>query len=155
MGAMKKRSIAFAKRWNIPDWKKPELYPTPLPESNKSHVLQWKWEFLRRNEEYRQDWLRFRGLDHPFQLALIDDPTEEGFELPKYPEDFPDRHRDVWYVLEKYKLARLLNPRISHPCILRFGLLLVWWTPTYANSAFNSNSMGLRYPSVECLRRGL
>ena len=35
------------------------------------------------------------------------------------------------------------------------GLLLVWWTPTYANSAFNSNSMGLRYPSVECLRRGL
>jgi hypothetical protein len=36
-----------------------------------------------------------------------------------------------------------------------FGLLLVWWTPTYANSAFISNSMGLRYPSVECRRRGL
>jgi hypothetical protein len=35
------------------------------------------------------------------------------------------------------------------------GLLLVWWTPPYANSAFISNSMGLRYPSVECLRRGL
>ncbi len=35
------------------------------------------------------------------------------------------------------------------------GLLLVWWTPTYAHSAFISNSMGLRYPSVECRRRGL
>ena len=35
------------------------------------------------------------------------------------------------------------------------GLLPVWWTPPYANSAFISNSMGLRYPSVECRRRGL
>ena len=37
----------------------------------------------------------------------------------------------------------------------RSGLLPVWWTPPYANSAFISNSMGLRYPSVECRRRGL
>jgi len=35
------------------------------------------------------------------------------------------------------------------------GLLPVWWTPPYANSACTSNSMGLRYPSVECRRRGL
>ena len=35
------------------------------------------------------------------------------------------------------------------------GLLPVWWTPIYANSAFISNSMGLRYPSVECRRLGL
>lgn len=37
----------------------------------------------------------------------------------------------------------------------KHGLLLVWWTPPYVNSACISNSMGLRYPSVECLRRGL
>ena len=34
-------------------------------------------------------------------------------------------------------------------------LLLVWLTPTYANSACISNSMGLRYPNVECRRVGL
>ena len=120
MRAMKRRSIATAKRWNVPDWRKPDDYPTPLPESDDSDVLQWKWEFLRRDEEYRQDWLRFRALDHPFQLAFNDDPIDDCFDIPKYPKDFPDRHRDVWYVLEKYKLARLLNPSISHSCNLRF-----------------------------------
>jgi hypothetical protein len=35
------------------------------------------------------------------------------------------------------------------------GLLPVWWTPTYTNSACLSNSIGLRYPKVECRRVGL
>ena len=33
-----------------------------------------------------------------------------------------------------------------------YGLLPVWLTPPYANPAFFSNSIGLRYPSVECRR---
>lgn len=35
------------------------------------------------------------------------------------------------------------------------GLLPVPWTGTQANPAFRSNSIGLRYPSVECRRLGL
>jgi hypothetical protein len=43
----------------------------------------------------------------------------------------------------------------SSQSAMQTGLLPVWWTLAYANSAFISNSMGLRYPSVECRRRGL
>ena len=40
------------------------------------------------------------------QLARIDDPTDDDFDLPMYPDEYPDRHADVWYALKKYKLAR-------------------------------------------------
>ena len=35
------------------------------------------------------------------------------------------------------------------------GLLPVWLMPGYANSACISNSIGLRWPNVECRRLGL
>lgn len=117
---MKKRSKTSAERWNVPDWRKLELYPTPLPESDESDLLHWKWQFLRRNEEYRDDWHRFLALDHPFQLALNKDPRDDRFDSPRYPPKHPSRHADVWEVLKKYKLARLLNPSIDKPRRLRF-----------------------------------
>ena len=128
---MKKRSNAVIKRWNLLDWREPKLYPEPPLRKNDSDLLQWKWEFLRRCDEYQQDWIRFRQLQHPFQLALLKNPSSEQYDLPKYPKEYRERHGDVWYVLEKYKLARLLNPAIVSPKFLRFypipdNGMLVW-----------------------------
>ena len=129
---MKQRSEAVIKKWNLPDWRDASLYPVPLLEKNDSDLFQWKWEFLRRCDEYQQDWIRFRQLKHPFQLALLKDPSSDGFDLPKYPKEYRERHGDVWYVLERYKLARLLNPAIASPKFLCFYPIpddgvLVWF----------------------------
>ncbi len=59
------------------------------------------------------------------------------------------------YTTRQVVLGLVVNKNLSVDKDTRSGLLPVWWTPTYAHSAFISNSMGLRYPSVECRRRGL
>ena len=46
--AKKKRSIPD---W-LPDWTKPDEYPAP----KKTSGARWAWEFLRRNEDYQQDY---------------------------------------------------------------------------------------------------
>ena len=106
--------------WNVPDWRKPDQYPVPLSEDDDEDKDQWRWEFLRRDKDYRRDWKRFLDLDHPFKLSLRDDPQEPHFDLPKYPEEFPDRHGHIFHVLSKYKLARLLNPSTLRPRYLYF-----------------------------------
>ena len=127
---MKKRSKAAIRKWNLPDWRDANLYPVPLPEKDDSDLSQWRWEFLRRDEEYREDWEHFRGLKHPFKLALEDDPVGPGRNEAIYPIEYEDRHGHIYYCLWKYKLARLLNPKIAKPSHLEFypvpseGLLL-------------------------------
>ena len=46
--------------WGVPDWRKVNAYPEPDELSKKW----WRWEFLRRLQEYREDWLAItkRGL---------------------------------------------------------------------------------------------
>lgn len=41
-----------------PDWRDPEQYPDPESTS----MLQWAWEFLRRNPEYQKDYERWAAL---------------------------------------------------------------------------------------------
>ena len=36
------------------NWRKAKEYP----KSNDLDLLHWRWEFLRRNQEYQQDWFR-------------------------------------------------------------------------------------------------
>ena len=40
--------------WGVPDWHDEKAYPT----AHELDDLEWRWEFLRRNHGYRQDWLR-------------------------------------------------------------------------------------------------
>ena len=129
---MKKRSKAATWQWNVPDWRDASLYPVPLPEGDDSDLGQWRWEFLRRDEEYRQDWLRFRALKHPFELALEVDPIGPGRNEAIYPIEYEERHGHIYYCLWKYKLARLLNPAHPRPNCLEFypvpsDGVLVWF----------------------------
>ena len=40
--------------WGVPDWLRPEGYPTPR---QAVAVAVWAWEFLRRNERFRAFWV--------------------------------------------------------------------------------------------------
>jgi hypothetical protein len=40
--------------WGLPDWRDGKQYP----DHNVVSILEWCWEFLRRNAEYRDFWLR-------------------------------------------------------------------------------------------------
>lgn len=115
-----KTSQTPREKWNVPDWRNEGDYLVPLPENDDEDINQWRWEFLRRDKEYRQDWEKFLELDHPFKLALREEPEEPHFDLPKYPEEYPDRHGHIFYILSKYKLARLLNPAIPQSAIPAF-----------------------------------
>ena len=41
-------------KWGVPDWLRPQDYPAP---EGPGAMMMWAWEFLRRNEEYRDFWL--------------------------------------------------------------------------------------------------
>lgn len=73
---MEERSQTPREQWNVPDWRNEGDYPEPLPENYDEEIDHWRWEFLRRDKEYRQDWEDFLKFDHPFKLALRDDPEE-------------------------------------------------------------------------------
>jgi hypothetical protein len=60
--------------WGVPDWLRPQDYPRP-PE--KTAPIVWAWEFLRRNEAYRNFW--------PGRVEEAFDPSVRemfGIDLP-------------------------------------------------------------------------
>lgn len=67
---MPRKPKATPHQWNVPDWTDENSYPVPFPESDNSDWLKWRWEFLRRDAEYRNDWLRIRAIDPEGKLAL-------------------------------------------------------------------------------------
>jgi hypothetical protein len=40
--------------WGVPDWLHPEDYPAP---KGPSALMEWAWEFLRRNDSFRDFWV--------------------------------------------------------------------------------------------------
>ena len=40
-------------RWGVPDWRDTASYPRP----DTARLGRWRWEFLRRRHDYREDWL--------------------------------------------------------------------------------------------------
>ena len=88
--------------WGVGDWRNPDDYPndplvrTPVPllhfakspEFGEDAVrrLLWRWEFLRRSNEYRRDWqsLQKRGVQHSEKYGLA-----YCFPDPKEPRPFP------------------------------------------------------------------
>ena len=45
-------------QWGVPDWPRAQDYPHP---QGPGATLVWAWEFLRRNEDYRNFWLTKAG----------------------------------------------------------------------------------------------
>ena len=93
-------------QWGIPDWKDPSTYP----DIEKTPKTVWKWEFLRRREDYRDDWLTYAPLT--YQQKLGENKTKKKNQGPKClvtPED-PNFLAEMPDSQEKYKLALLPNP---------------------------------------------
>jgi hypothetical protein len=106
---------------SIPHWKDENMYPKK-PE--QLSLTQWRWEFLRRDAEYRKEWETYRDRKHPFSsLAIEGDSDDFDFDIPYYPQGNPKDEEcwgDIWRILRKYGLARLLDPSVAEPKHLRF-----------------------------------
>ena len=61
----------------FPDWRDEEVYPESFSELERQ---EWGWEFLRRNDRYRQDWEKHKN-DENFHLFLNN--TSDSFLAKK------------------------------------------------------------------------
>lgn len=125
--------------WNVPDWRNPKEYPKP---EELSYTL-WRWEFLRRREDYRQDWESFANPSYQWDLSKASDPSHETYQklIPrlddrafraridylaygslKQPQLLP-LFEEALSRFKKYELGGgLPNPRVRVPENLTFDL---------------------------------
>jgi hypothetical protein len=102
----------------VPDWKDKNSYPVPFSESDNSDWQQWRWEFLRRDEEYRNDWLRIRAIDPDGKLALAANSSQYlDWTVPILVKE---QYADPFYFQKKYKVKKLFNPAEKSPHQLAF-----------------------------------
>lgn len=80
-------------KWNVRDWAKPKQYD--YVERLKENQL--RWEFLRRDDNYRTDWLLGKPYGHgKYELDAWHDPAQEStpkFMQPCYLIDFSERDK--------------------------------------------------------------
>lgn len=123
---MRKHSFnvaAYRRKWGLPDWRDADEYPITLSDDL------WRWEFLRRREDYRNDWERsypataewyrshtpedaFRGIN--YLGHVLHDNFFNGPESPNFCAQMEGS-------LPKYGLIGMPNPTIPTPKNLRFN----------------------------------
>jgi hypothetical protein len=65
-------------KWGIPDWRDGSAYPTPEKMSDRA----WRWEFLRRRDDYRRDWEKKNAVDAKSKYGttmMVDPAAADGF----------------------------------------------------------------------------
>lgn len=93
-------------RSGVPDWEDPTAYP----ETDDLDSQLWRWQFLRRREDYREDWLYWAPRTHDSQFFRCQKIGPEHLEFQaRMPGAF-----------DKYSLFALLNPANPCPFYLRF-----------------------------------
>ena len=117
---MKKRTRAPNNEWNVLHWEDEDSYRALLQEDNDSDLLQWRWEFLRRDKQYRDDWRRIAVVDPDGKLALRGDPAQCDF-TKAIPLLIREQLEDFNHFKRLYKLPRLLDPRVRNPSVLPFS----------------------------------
>jgi hypothetical protein len=91
--------------WGVPDWRDAAAY-----EVQRS-PRQWRWEFLRRRQDYREDWLMHYEPGRREALAIFGNmPLPEG--VTTWEEHFSGYayRRDAIETIEKYGISLLLDP---------------------------------------------
>jgi len=129
----------LAKAAGVPDWRDAAAYPT-LDELT---LEQWRWEFLRRNHDYRRDYFRprnsFAGEEsraryfervyhilHPFDptqsvRSILSEPAS-GIFGPSFEAVFFESHSRYW-CSDMYELeSRVLSDAEPHHLFLRVDL---------------------------------
>jgi hypothetical protein len=112
--------------WGVPDWRDAAAYQVARSPR------QWRWEFLRRRQDYREDWLKHYEPGVREALAIYGDrPLPEG--VTSWEDHFSGFARfpdSAW----KYGIAPLIDPSRTcselelwqnaqgeHPYFLRFA----------------------------------
>ncbi|MDK1022519.1 MAG: hypothetical protein QGD90_12895, partial [Candidatus Hydrogenedentes bacterium] len=105
--------------WGVPDWRNTEGYPAPDAPTSV-----WRWQFLRRRSDYREDWLlhheqsfrqnvaNSRNLPAPEGLASW---AEHFAHIADMPLQFIEgSETGVSGHIEKYGVRRLLDPAVEN-----------------------------------------
>lgn len=88
--------------WGVPDWHNDSYYPNDLTTD------QWRWEFLRRNKDYREDWLLHFFSSYQYNLkAYKNVPIDEGIE--SWEQHFSST-AEMPCSRDKYGINYLLDP---------------------------------------------
>ena len=103
------------------NWMDGSTYPCP-EELNDTF---WRWEFLRRRVDYRQDWASYYPQTYEYNLECARNPGyPTRFNKPVFPPDHPD------FISPSHPIGSLseINPSIitvkgKHP---RFGNSGIW-----------------------------
>ncbi len=73
------------RKWRIPDWRNAKSYP----HSNEMSDRAWRWEFLRRLDDYRRDWEHQSADGTEYGMsAMVDPGRSDGFIRFVYPRTF-------------------------------------------------------------------
>ncbi len=105
------------KTLSLPNWMDEAAYPTP--ESLNDTF--WRWEFLRRRSDYREDWEKYYSQTYAYDVACSNDPNyPTRFRKRVFPPDHPGFKARMPNSLEKYHLSGLPNPAIAKPWVLSF-----------------------------------
>jgi hypothetical protein len=75
----------------LPDWRDPAAYPDPESRNGHNERHRWRWEFLRRNPLYRDDWIERASHPRGYWLEQyglrdpVDPATAKAFFLNRRP----------------------------------------------------------------------
>ena len=101
-------------RWGVPDWRDASAYPQP----DTTPLNRWRWEFLRRRQDYREDWLLYFDRSYRRRVAgFANTPCPEG--VRSWEERFSQSANELG-LCDRYGTgAKLIDPAISyHPITL-------------------------------------
>lgn len=110
----------YRKKWGIPDWRNAQSYPRKLSDQL------WRWEFLRRREDYRDDWELHSSRNkewygkhslEEYFLKQLKGPSGDGRVADNWETDPKSQGFFVLMpnCLEKYGMENLCNPAIPRP----------------------------------------
>ncbi len=100
-----------------PDWTDGSTYP----QSDRLNDIFWRWEFLRRRADYRQDWEKYFQATYEYDVACADDPNyPTRYRKKVFSPDHPAFKARMPNSLEKYHLSGLPNPALPKPWMLSF-----------------------------------
>ncbi len=111
------KAAEIQRKWNIPDW----LDELAYPRSQEISDTLWRWEFLRRRADYRQDWEAYFQKTYEYEVACSKDPSfPTKYKKKVMRWDNVQFRATVPHSLEKYHLIALPNPSVQNPAMLSF-----------------------------------
>jgi hypothetical protein len=95
--------------WGVPEWRDANAYPDPETTS----IEQWHWEFLRRRQDYREDWLMHYQANaaHWHEHKHPDGPV--NYVCVAFPYFTSEPSPGLQECLDRYNLRSLWDPSIE------------------------------------------